>query len=408
MKTIGLMAFHAANNFGANLQVFSTYSYLKNHGYKPIVINYIPNDAKVFNNRPLFTGAQAKAHMEFISQMEMTRWCANSKEVADVIQEYQIEGVIIGSDAIAQHHPFFSRIIFPSKRHIVSFERPTTDRMFPNAFWGEFQKYLPKPIPAAIISASNQQSDYRQLAPWVKRRMREMLSNVQYISARDKWTQKMYTSIFKGKRNVEITPDPVFAFNYNVKEIPGKGEILQKYQLPEKYILLCLRDSVTVSNKWITDFEKICYDSGYTCVAFPLPQGLQNNKILKHRVETPLSPIDWYALIRHASGYVGNNMHTIVTALHNSVPLFCFDQYGIKRLNYFVNTESSKIFDILERAGFKDNRAATSTIHDEIPAPEVVFNKLMLFDKEKCTAFANMYYNLYLNMMETITNLFDR
>lgn len=407
MKRIGLMAFHAANNFGANLQIFSTYSYLKKHGFMPIIINYVPKDAKAFNKNPIYTSGQVNAHHKFVSQMEMTRWCADSKEVADVIVDYGIEGVIIGSDAIAQHHPFFSRIIFPSKRHIVSFERPTSDRMFPNAFWGEFQQYLQEPVPTVILSASNQQSEYRQFTPLIKKRMRQMLSNVGFISARDTWTQKMYNSVFNGDRIIDITPDPVFAFNYNVDNIPSEQDIINKFKLPRKYILLCLRDSITVTNEWISSFEKICTDNGYTCVAFPLPQGLQNNKILLHKVELPLSPIDWYAIIRYASGYVGNNMHTIVTALHNSVPLYCFDQYGIKHLNFFVNTESSKIYDILKRAGFEENRTSTSTFYDNVPAPNVVFTKLMEFNKEKCTIFAKMYYDRYLKMMNLITEFFN-
>ena len=407
MKTIGLMAFHAANNFGANLQIFSTYSYLKNHGFQPIVINYVPVDAKVFNARSLFSKEQVAAHQSFVGQMKMTRSCLTSEDVAKVIKENDIEGVVIGSDAIAQHHPFFSRIIFPSKRHIVSFERPTSDRMFPNAFWGEFQQYLDKPVPTAIISASNQQSEYRQFTPWMMAKMRKMLANVNYISARDVWTQKMYNKIFSGKRTVEITPDPVFAFNHNVHGIPSKEEILTKFKLPEKYILLCVRDSKTVSDAWVLNFDKICIDNGYTCVAFPLPQGLQNNKMLECKIELPLSPMDWYAIIRYASGFVGNNMHTIVSSLHNAVPLFCFDQYGIRHFNYYVNSESSKIYDILRRAGFEENRVATSTVYDVIPSPQYVFDMLMKFDRNKCETFAETYYQRYLNMMKNVTMLMN-
>ena len=229
---------------------------------------------------------------------------------------------------------------------------------------------------------------------------------VNFISARDEWTQKMYQKIFRGKRVVDITPDPVFAFNYNVQGIPSKDDILKRFHLPEKYILLCLRNSKTVKDVWITGFEKICNENGYACVAFPLPQGLQNNKFLKNKVELPLSPMDWYAIIRYASGYVGNNMHTIVTSLHNEVPLFCFDQYGIKTFNYYVNVNSSKIYDILKRAGFEENRAATATLHDEIPSPSFVFNKLMSFDKEKCKVFAISYYQQYQRMMQQIISLF--
>ena len=39
---IGLLAYHSACNFGANLQLLSTIGFLKKEGHTPIVINWIP------------------------------------------------------------------------------------------------------------------------------------------------------------------------------------------------------------------------------------------------------------------------------------------------------------------------------------------------------------------------------
>ena len=41
---IGLLAYHAACNFGAFLQLLSTVEYIKKQGDDPIVINWIPKD----------------------------------------------------------------------------------------------------------------------------------------------------------------------------------------------------------------------------------------------------------------------------------------------------------------------------------------------------------------------------
>lgn len=41
---IGLLAYHAACNFGAFLQLLSTVEYIKKQGDEPIVINWIPKD----------------------------------------------------------------------------------------------------------------------------------------------------------------------------------------------------------------------------------------------------------------------------------------------------------------------------------------------------------------------------
>ena len=44
MKKVGILAYHSACNYGANLQILSTIGYLKKKGYEPFVINYEAKD----------------------------------------------------------------------------------------------------------------------------------------------------------------------------------------------------------------------------------------------------------------------------------------------------------------------------------------------------------------------------
>ena len=41
---IGLLAYHSVCNFGAMLQLLSTYMFLKNHGHEPMFINLVAKD----------------------------------------------------------------------------------------------------------------------------------------------------------------------------------------------------------------------------------------------------------------------------------------------------------------------------------------------------------------------------
>ena len=51
---IGLLAYHAACNFGAFLQLLSTVEYIKKQGDEPMVINWIPKDfSKDYEKRSL-------------------------------------------------------------------------------------------------------------------------------------------------------------------------------------------------------------------------------------------------------------------------------------------------------------------------------------------------------------------
>lgn len=398
---IGVLAYHAAYNFGANLQIFSTVGYLRKNGYEPIVINWIAEDLEE-KYRSSIPEIQAEVHKEFLNKhFETTAICRTASDIAKIIEKEKIEAVIIGSDAVAQNHPLWSRIIFPTKR-IFEIRKYTSDRYFPNPFWGTFTPYLSTPVPITFLSASSQNSDYKSMSRKAKSEMSEALSRYKYISVRDKWTQGMFKNVTRGKINPDITPDPVFAFNYNITEeqIP-KEEILNKFGLPENYILLSFKDSLTVSTEWISQFEQKAASKGYTCVALPFPGGILFKNPLSKVINIPLSPLEWYALIKYSSGYVGHNMHPIIVSLHNSVPFFCFDHYGIVKLRCFVNRKSSKIYDILDRAGFLENMVSVHSGYKR-PSPDLIFRKIEKFDKDKCAVFARNYYSIYEKMMDDL------
>lgn len=97
---IGILAYHYVYNFGANLQVLSSFRYLKNNGFRPIVINWIPKDLEVYYNQ-IILAVQADAHKKFIlDRLPCSDVCRNEGEIVNVIQNQNIKGLIIGSDAL--------------------------------------------------------------------------------------------------------------------------------------------------------------------------------------------------------------------------------------------------------------------------------------------------------------------
>lgn len=403
MKKIGVLAYHSACNFGANLQVYSTVGYLKKHGYQPLVINWIASDLEKIYHKQI-PECQVNVHREFVDRyFPLSRLCRTTTDIAEVIKEEHIEAVIIGSDAVAQHHPFLSRIFFPSRR-IISVAKYTSDRMFPNSFWGIFTELLDEKIPIVYLSASSQNSDYKYIHGDLRQRMKNALLQYSYISVRDNWTQSMFSYLTGMERDFfPITPDPVFALNYNnFSFIPSKEEILVKYGLPDKYLLVSFIHSLVVSQTWLNHFKILAEVDGYTCVAFPFPSGIAFKHPFEKQISLPLPPLDWYALIKYASGYVGQNMHPIVVSLHNAVPFFSFDNYGITYLKCFVNKKSSKIYHILKQAVFLENHFAALNYLSHRPSPQYVLDKIINFDRDKCVAFAASYYKKYQGMMENI------
>lgn len=405
MKNIGILTYHSVCNFGANLQALSTFSFLKKNGYNPIFINWMPKDLDdAFKNT--IPVQQFKQHEDYwMKHYVLTERCYTDKDVANAIIKNNIEAIIVGSDAVCQHHTLLSRLIFPCKT-IINFARITSDRLCPNPFWGSFQKLLPHKIPMAMMSASSQNSSYKILTKREKDCLREHLKNFVYLSVRDEWTANMFKYVTNGDVTPNITPDPVFAFNYNVNDIPSKDFILKKFNLPDQYYLLSFHDSRTVSIEWLQEFENLALKKRIKCVALAFPNGIKFRHPFDKQIDLPLDPIDWYALIKYASGYIGHNMHPIVVSLHNSIPCFSFDNYGVTKLRIFVNEKSSKIYHIMDRFNLLLNRVSSKNILYKVPKPGYVLDKLLSYETIKVSKVSENIYMEYESMMKNILKAF--
>lgn len=405
---IGILTYHAACNYGAFLQLLSTVEYIRKRGDEPIVINWIPIDFENdYNRRSKQEIRELFSHYRD-SFFNLTRLCRSSIEVAEVIRDEKVDAVIIGSDAVIQHHPFRERFHFPCRR-IFYIYRPTSDRMFPNNFWGEFTKHGIS-VPIAMMSGASVDSKYFYIKGRQKQKMKDRILHFSYFSVRDEWSQKMIQYLTDNEIKPSITPDPVFAFNNNALHlVPSKEEIIEKYNLPEKYIILSFKvgRKVSVDQKWIDEFQDLSRKHNIACVNLPYADA-DSYGTIDYSIGSVINPLDWYALIKYSNGYVGNNMHPIVVSLHNGVPFYSFDNYGISILDGKpTNGESSKIYQILNTAGLEKNRVYTESINYIAPSAVDVFNSIINFDLNKEIHFSNKYYSLYEEMMDSIFKSFD-
>lgn len=401
---IGLLAYHAACNFGAFLQLLSTIEYVKKRGDNPIVINWIPKDFRKDyekRSRPEVRALYAQLREIYYP---MTEICETDKQVARIIEEEGIESVIIGSDAVSQHHPLRERIHFPCRR-ILYIGHPTSDRMYPNCFWGSFNKYLKYPVPVAVISGSSQDSKFYFIYGRTKKKMKQSILKFRYISVRDDWTQMMIKYITDEEVVPDITPDPVFAFNFNASYLVSpKEEILSKYGIPKDYIILSFKGQKSVTQDWIDRFQVLANEQGLACIKLPYADAPAFGNI-QYSVGDTLTPLEWYALIKYSKGYIGNNMHPIVTAITNGVPFFSFDNYGIPIIDgKWTKGESSKIYHILKQADLLDHRVYTLGQDYSPIEPDYVLNAILSFDGKKASAFAMNYYQKYEQMMIQVFN----
>lgn len=397
---IGILTFYRAANFGANLQALSTFYYLKNRGHNPLFIRYESEYTKLCLDKALEESRQTQEHIRFVDTYipNQTKSCKNVSDVNRTINEYNLEAIIIGSDAVLQHHPLITRI-HKGKRKPFYLGKVAPERMFPNVFWSEG---LSANIPIAMMSVSSQNSGYKWFTKSLRHRMAESLRKVRYISVRDVWTKNMLSFLMPEKGEVPVTPDPVFAFNYNATNIiPTEKDIRNRFNLPEKYALVSLH-SQNLKLQQLQELKQELASLSMDCVAFPMPKGINFSHPFAYTIDIPLNPLDWYALIKYSSAYIGSNMHPIVVSLHNAVPCFSIDNWGSTDFwGHKKRDGSSKVEHIMNVFKVNSNHAMIEKGKCAVSAAEIK-NAIATFPKETVSAKAEAYLQEYLRMMDDI------
>lgn len=393
---VGLLTYHWVPNFGAQLQTLSTYKFLERNGYNPIIINWIPDDTKKYYDKTVDLDQHAK-HKEFLkSYCAQTEAFANADDFPKVIDQNGITHVVIGSDSLFN--------IGKSKFDLYKRRKtyPSEDHTFPNPFWGKgFED-----IPHVGLSISSQNARYKDFKK-ERDSIGEKLRKFNAVTVRDVWTQSLVSYFTRGDIIPEVTPDPVFGFNTNVPVMLTREDVLKKFNLPEKYILFSFaKGRLQAEKEWLDSIVKKFHGEGYGCIMLPKLGGGQLLD-LDVAIPSPLSPIDWYYLIKYSNGYIGVLMHPIVVSLHNAVPCFSFDSYGTGPL-LLTKKSSSKIYDILERADILQCHFMMRN-HLSFPSSDRVFRCIMDFPKEKCERFAAVQQEKCLtnmnNLMKELTRL---
>ena len=401
---IGILTYHCVPNFGAQLQATSTVGYLKRTGHEAVVLNWYPKDLEdMYSNR--IPKEQVSIHNNYTKDnLPVTDICRSEKDLLDVIAQKNLDAIIVGSDALFKYVPECKRKHF-SKRKLKFVDNVlSVEKLEGNPFFGGFASKLTKKIPIAAFSVSSQNCDYNSMTQLEISAMKDAMDNFSYISVRDVWTKSMVEAI-TDKKNIEITPDPVFSFNQNCYiHIPTKEDIIKKFDLQEKYILLSFSTWYS-SAEYIKRIADEAEKNRFQTVAFPMPEKLFSAGIGK-TIPLPLSPIDWYALIIHSSGYIGERMHPIVVCLHNTIPFYCFDEYGIVKKKFFGLSkkyikDSSKTYHILHQAELDDWMYSYKE-KNEKPTPKFILDRIATFNRESCYEFSVKQQERYEKGMDNI------
>lgn len=398
---VGILTYHYVFNFGANLQALSTLYYFLSKGYDVKIIDWRPTDTKSIYNE-ITEREQRESHERDWKYYKLTKRCDTNESVLSVIDEEKFDAVIVGSDAVLQYRPILSDLMV-TRKLIPRFFYRLQEQSFPNPFLGLIKG---NKIKVAYMSVSAQNAPYSTLTFFEKKIIRDYLKEINFVTVRDIWTQDYIRKIEKKRRVPIITPDPVFAFNYNCDIILKEEEkrFWNKYSFlaNKKYFLISFKNRIGPKNSsWVKTFESLAQKKGYEVYSLPFPQ--ENNTYnLNHQIEIPVSPIEWYLLIKNSKGYVGNNMHPIVSSIHNRVPFFVFDHYTGKSI---IGNKSylyqSKVYDLLNNLGLLNYYYNTNGSEEE-PSSDRVLESLINFKTDILKIASETMLDRYKLMMKNL------
>lgn len=409
---IGVLTYHCPPNFGAQLQALSTVGYLRKMGHEPVVLHWYAKDLEVMYSKRI-PSVQVACHNQFAyDTLPLSNLCQEESKLVEEINKLDIDAVLVGSDALFRYIPVKSRRRFSIRhfRYYSTYKPLSCELLDENPFFGSFVSKLQKKIPCSVYAVTSQNCQYKLLISSERKQIRDAISNYNMITVRDLWTKRMVEDIL-GTKSVEVYPDPVFSFNQNCYiEIPSKETILEKYHLSENYVLISFSDWYA-SDKYIRTITNVIENRGYQPVALTMPEKLFSAG-LQHKIELPLSPLDWYALIIYSKGFVGERMHPIIVCLHNGIPFFSFDEYGFKEKKSFFskqmiyNPNSSKTYQLVEDAGLLTNLFSYKG-DNPLPDSVEVVDRLFSFDIEKCLKYAETKKEQYEIGMSQIMRSFE-
>lgn len=406
---IGILTYHCHSNFGAQLQAISSVGYFKRMGHEPIVLHWYPKDLEEMLSKRIPV-EQTDCHKVFTEiNLPISNLCRTTKELAAEIERLSLDALFVGSDALFKYTPFKRRKRFSIRKfRFVDLTPLSCQDLLDNPFFGKIGELLSRKIPMVAFSVSSQNCPYTKMTKKEVAIMSKQMDNFLSITVRDEWTKSMVETINK-RKNIKITPDPVFSFNQNCYiSIPSKEEIMRRYGLKDNYILMSFSDwynKESYIRRLAVEFEK----SGYQTVGLPMPEKLYAPGMSK-KIDLPLNPIDWYALIKYSSGYIGERMHPIIVSIHNNIPFVVFDEYGVidrylGGLLKIHHLQSSKTYLILRCAGL-EKQLYSYFEHKKKPSPHKVVKLFQSFDRERCSNFSSLYQKEYEEGMKRVLEIF--
>lgn len=387
---IGILTFHAASNFGANLQAYSSVCIYRRLGHEAKVINYIrTSDVQYINT---VNTRQFYEHDRFINDsLPLTRKATTAEELLQVVNEEKFDLISIGADAVWRMPKDYNDLVF-------------------FADWLMNESIRPSIV---AMSAAHMGQGFKALPRVLTERIKDDLLKFDFISVRDEWTrEKINEDIINQDFIKIINPDPVIWLSDFTAGIstPNDSKLEER---PYYLMTLPVRcDGNPKMRAWFDAFKSLVNKAGYNLIELPLPEGISGLDF-DYTIGYPINPLHWFTYINRARSFCGLRFHAIVSSISCGTPFFSVDSYGnqsfFPKAARFLGLyriggafdNNSKIRNLLLNSGFEKYRVSGAITQ---LSPNKVFDMLERFDKERLLVFRKSLRDVYSSNVSLMFN----
>lgn len=384
MKKIGIITIHNSPNYGASLQAFALYEYIRQQGAKVEIIDlYRPN-----------------AHADYIQSKKYLPYRLQKKSGANqlkIMVKKLLYTIVYGkkkaftmgyyNDALMKFKVFNSAIKMskPYKSVDAIYADPPVYDVYitgSDQLWNPTQRFCLEPFfltfaPNDAVKISYASSiGISSLTNREKNDFKRWLPSYNAISVREKQAQKMLNEILIGK-NVFQVSDPTFLLD---RDFWKKMAIVPANREP--YILLF----PLMHDVYLLKFAiRMAHESGKKLVVVDQKKNVEGSYVLIKDA----GPCEWLGLIANADLVLTDSFHgTVFSILLSSHNFYSYIAPTNKR--------GARITDLLDTFELSDHLLSSSLeesyqqLSSNIPSKEII-SKIFQCEQEKSRLFLDKY-----------------
>lgn len=334
MNKIAIMTWFHYNNFGTALQVYALSEILKQMEYEPSVINYIPNDKKMWTLKDILKDPFA------FSNKVLTK----IKEMLNLTTYQDTQRGVVFDDFLKQYIKLTDRCYTSSQLHALN-------KLFDTFICGSDQIWNPTNYNSKyFLDFVNDNSKMIAYAPSmgvcsitdnnIKNQMVKQLQRFKYLSVRENEGSKIIKKLTG--QNAPVLLDPTLLLS------KGSWNSLKSTRLDlksfKKPYLLCYFLGNSVEH-WKSAY-RISKKLNLEIVVIAV-HPKDRNRVFK--VVEAVGPIEFLELLSDASFVCTDSFHGTAFSIINEKPFIVYKRFSDSN----KNSQNSRIYSILENLGLE-------------------------------------------------------